>query len=427
MNILLLGSGGREHAYALYLSKSSKVQKLYIAPGNGGTDSCGTNVVLNPLDFEAVETFCKANAIDIILPGNEDPLVAGLTDYFEHSTIKVAGPSKWCSQLEGSKSFSKKFMHKYGVPTAAYLEVNAGNLDLGIEFLETLEAPYVLKADGLAAGKGVLILDDLEEAKRELHEMIQNAKFGAASSTVVIEEFLKGIELSVFVVSDGKSWKLLGSAKDYKRISEGGIGLNTGGMGAISPVPFANEAFMRKVEDQIITPTLDGLRIEGYPYKGILFIGLMNDNGNPRVVEYNVRMGDPETEAIFPRLKTDMGELIAAIANQTLDQVSLSYDERTAATIFLVSKGYPEAYEKGKEIQLPIVSNNQVLLQAGTKLSEGKLLTNGGRVIAITALEDNLEKAIASAMKVVEEVSFDGKTYRKDIGQDLIKLQNEQN
>ena len=427
MNVLLLGSGGREHAYALYLSQSDQVNKLYIAPGNGGTEQCGVNVSLNPLDFEAVDEFCKTHEIDVVLPGNEDPLVAGIVDYFEqeNATIKVAGPSKWCAQLEGSKSFSKKFMAKYNIPTAGYKEINAQNLDEGERFLETLNPPYVLKADGLAAGKGVLILEDLAEAKRELGQMIEGAKFGAASSTVVIEEFLKGIELSVFVVSDGNSWKLLGSAKDYKRIGEGDKGLNTGGMGAISPVPFANAEFMAKVEEQIIIPTLSGLKTEGHPYKGILFIGLMNDGGNPSVVEYNVRMGDPETEAIFPRLKTDMGELIAAVANGNLDQVDLTYDTRTAATVFLVSKGYPESYEKGKEMTIPKTEDNVVLLQAGTKKTDETLVTNGGRVIAVTALEASLKDAVNSAMGVAEQVQFSGKTYRRDIGQDLLKYQNE--
>ena len=426
MNILLLGSGGREHAYALYLSRSKRVSNLYIAPGNGGTESCGVNVHLNPLDFDAVNQFCQTHAVDVILPGNEDPLVAGIVDFFAkiNPSIKVAGPSKWCAQLEGSKSFSKRFMENYRIPTAAYKEINQENIEEGERFLEKLTPPYVLKADGLAAGKGVLILDNLKEAKRELRLMIEEAKFGAASSTVVIEEFLKGIELSVFVVSDGETWKLLGSAKDYKRIGEGDTGLNTGGMGAISPVPFANDEFMKKVEQQVIVPTLDGLRSEGHPYKGILFIGLMNDKGNPSVVEYNVRMGDPETEAIFPRLNTDMGDLIAAVAEGNLKEVELTYDERVAATIFLVSQGYPEAYEKGKEISIPSTESNVVLLQAGTKKQNDHLVTNGGRVLAVTALEDTMEKAIDAAMKTAEGVTFTGKTYRRDIGQDLLKLNN---
>lgn len=426
MNILLLGSGGREHAYALYLSRSKKVSHLYIAPGNGGTDNCGTNINLNPLDFDSVNEFCLTHAVDVILPGNEDPLVAGIVDYFaeKNPSIKVAGPSKWCAQLEGSKSFSKKFMESHSIPTAAYKEVNQKNIVEGEQFLEKLTPPYVLKADGLAAGKGVLILDNLMEAKQELKLMIEEAKFGAASSTVVIEEFLKGIELSVFVVSDGETWKLLGSAKDYKRIGEGDTGLNTGGMGAISPVPFANDEFMKKVEQQVIVPTLDGLRSEGHPYKGILFIGLMNDAGNPSVVEYNVRMGDPETEAIFPRLKTDMGELIAAVVEGNLKEVELTYDERVAASVFLVSQGYPEAYEKGKEISIPSIENNVVLLQAGTKQQNNHLITNGGRVLSVTALEDTMQKAIDAAMKTAEKVTFTGKTYRRDIGQDLLKLKN---
>jgi phosphoribosylamine---glycine ligase len=422
VKVLLLGSGGREHAYAHYLAASPLLTKLYIAPGNGGTASLGQNVNLSPTNFSDIHTFCIENEIDLILPGNEDPLVAGITDYFAEKSpkIKVAGPSKWCAQLEGSKSFSKKFMARHAIPTAAYKEITAHNLKDGEAFLDTLKAPYVLKADGLAAGKGVLIINDLAEAKRELRNMIQNDKFGAAGDKVVIEAFLKGIELSVFVVSDGQNWKILGSAKDYKRIGNGDTGLNTGGMGAISPVPFATPEFMQKVEEQVIIPTINGLRQEGHPYKGVLFIGLMNDGGNPYVVEYNVRMGDPETEAIFPRLQTDMCEMINAIASNSLNTVELSLNPYTAATVMLVSEGYPQEYEKGKVITIEPNEANMIF-HAGTKHNGEELLTNGGRVIAVTALAPTLEQAQQKVYAALQKVYFQGKTYRTDIGNDLLE------
>ncbi len=428
MNVLLLGSGGREHAYAHYIAKSSKLTQLFIAPGNAGTALCGTNCQLNPIDFEAVLLFCNQNSIDLIIPGNEDPLVAGIVDYFaSHAPhILVAGPNKWCAQLEGSKSFSKQFMAANNIPTAAYMQVSASNLSQGKAFLETMQAPYVLKADGLAAGKGVLIIDNLQQAQAELENMIVNQVFGNASNTVVIEEFLQGIEISVFVISDGKDYQILGSAKDYKRIGEGDTGLNTGGMGAISPVPFANQAFMDKVTQRIIEPTIKGLQAAGNPYQGILFIGLMNCNGNPYVIEYNVRMGDPETEAIFPRLQVDMLHLMHSVATQQLHTVAFSHSTLTAATVFLVSQGYPQSYAKNIAMQLPSQLPPQVvLLHAGTTMHQGNLVTNGGRVIAITALENTLNQAIQTAMHTAQQVQYQGKYYRTDIGQDLLAYTHE--
>lgn len=425
MNILLLGSGGREHAFAWKLSQSPLLGKLYIAPGNAGTAMHGTNVTLNPLDFEAVFQFCLENSIDLVLPGNEDPLVAGIVDFISEKSngrILVAGPDRFASNLEGSKDFSKQFMVKNGIPTAAYASFTIDNLSAGKAFLETLQPPYVLKADGLAAGKGVIITSDLDEAKAVLDEMIAGAKFGKASSTVVIEEFLHGIEISCFAVSDGITWKMLGSAKDYKRIGEGDTGPNTGGMGAISPVPFADDDFMRKVSERIAVPTFEGLKKDGHPFKGFLFMGLMNCNGEPKVIEYNVRMGDPETEAIFPRLKTDMVELVTAIAKGGLEKVELDLDERTAATVFLVSAGYPGDIEKGKVMEIPQAGAQSFFFHAGTKVQDGKIVTNGGRVLAITSLSRNMSLAAEISLVAAETIKYEGKYYRKDIGRDLEAL-----
>jgi phosphoribosylamine--glycine ligase len=427
VNILLLGSGGREHAFALAISQSPNCSQLYIAPGNAGTAQCGTNVTLNLNDFQAVGQFCIDHNIELVVPGNEDPLVAGITDALEEFAVQksirlaVAGPDKWASQLEGSKQFAKEFMMKYGVPTAAYRNFNAENVDESAAFLKSLTPPYVLKADGLAAGKGVIITSDLEEAKETLRDMILGARFGAASANVVVEEFLQGIEISVFVVSDGIDWHILGSAKDYKRIGEGDQGPNTGGMGAISPVPFADEEFMHKVKERIVLPSLEGLRNEGHPYRGFLFLGLMNDNGDPKVIEYNVRMGDPETEAIFPRLKTDMVDLLNGVAQGNISQVPFEVDPRTAATVFLVSAGYPGAIEKGFEMSIPSqVADSQRLYHAGTALKEGSVVTNGGRVLAVTSLAASISDALKASYELVDSVQFQGKSYRRDIGQDLL-------
>ncbi len=432
MNILLLGSGGREHAFAHFINKSSLCTQLFIAPGNAGTATCGENIVLDLNDFDAVWDFCSTHNIKLVVPGNEDPLVAGITDFIEgkaketNREIAVAGPSKFGAQLEGSKDFSKAFMMDAGIPTAAYKTFTAENVHEGSDFIDTLEPPFVLKADGLAAGKGVIITEDKDEAKAVLKEMILEQKFGKSSAKVVIEEFLKGIEISVFVVSDGSDYKILGSAKDYKRIGEGDTGLNTGGMGAISPVPFADATFMQKVEDRIVKPTLDALRNSGNPYKGFLFLGLMNNEGEPQVIEYNVRMGDPETEAIFPRLKTDMVSMLMGIAHGNLANIDFELDSRCAATVFVVSEGYPGSIQKGKKMIIGIetIENTQYIFHAGVKLEGMDLLTNGGRVSAVTVLEDTLEMAITQAQKLASEVKFEGAIFRRDIGLDLLKYGN---
>lgn len=424
MNILILGSGGREHAFTLKLVESSKVNTVFVAPGNAGTAKIATNVAISPTDFEAIKSTVLENEIKMVVVGPEAPLVNGVHDFFladnELKDIPVIGPKKDGALLEGSKDFSKQFMEKHNVPTAKYKSFNNNNLEEGYAFLETLEPPYVLKADGLAAGKGVLILNSLEEAKSELKEMVSNQKFGEASSTVVIEEFLKGIELSVFVLTDGKNYKILPSAKDYKRIGEGDVGLNTGGMGAISPVPFADEAFLIKVEELVVKPTINGLQKENIDYKGFIFIGLMNDNGNPSVVEYNVRMGDPETEVVLPRIESDLFDLFDGVANQTLHEKSFSVTNQTATTVMLVSGGYPEAYQKNKEISGLENVVNSTVFHAGTSLDNNKVVTSGGRVMAITSFGDSIQEALDKSYDSIEKISFDDMNYRKDIGFDLI-------
>ena len=429
MNVLLLGSGGREHAFAMKMAESNRLDQLYIAPGNAGTANFGINVNLNPTDVASVYNFCKEYQIALVVPGNEDPLVAGITDYIELAAatdglqISVAGPSAWCAQLEGSKDFSKAFMGRHNIPTARYQSFQLSQLDEAAAFLKTLEPPYVLKADGLAAGKGVIITPSFDEAMETLQAMTDGSRFGKAGEVVVIEEFLKGIELSVFGISDGHDWKVLASAKDYKRIFDNDEGPNTGGMGAISPVPFADETFMQKVVERIMKPTYEGLVAEGHPYKGFLFVGLMNVNGDPYVIEYNVRMGDPETEAIFPRLQTPMLDLLEAMATDNLSTVDVKLDQRTAATIFLVSGGYPGDIEKGKEIQFPASQGkDQWLFHAGTKHDGNRVVTNGGRVIAVTSLGDNITAALQRSNELASQIQFDGKFNRTDIGLDLMRL-----
>ena len=424
MNVLILGSGGREHAFALKLKESNKIDQLFVAPGNAGTDKIANNININPTDFNAVKKVVLEHAIKMVVVGPEAPLVAGVHDFFladdELKNIPVIGPKKDGALLEGSKDFSKQFMQKHGVPTARYQSFTKDNLQDGFAFLETLAPPYVLKADGLAAGKGVLILNSLEEAKTELEEMVSNQKFGAASTTVVIEEFLKGIELSVFVLTDGKNYKILPSAKDYKRIGEGDTGLNTGGMGAISPVPFADDAFLNKVEELVVKPTIAGLQKDNIDYRGFIFIGLMNDNGNPSVVEYNVRMGDPETEVVLPRIESDLFDLFEGVANQNLDTKSFSVTDKTATTVVLVSGGYPEAYQKDKEITGFTTVEESIVYHAGTTIKEGKVVTNGGRVMAVTSFGNTIEEALEKSYRSIDKISYDKINYRKDIGFDLV-------
>ncbi|WP_299156174.1 phosphoribosylamine--glycine ligase [uncultured Tenacibaculum sp.] len=424
MNILILGSGGREHAFAKKLSESTKINNLFVAPGNAGTSSIATNIHINPTNFQQVKETVLQQAINMVVVGPEAPLVEGIHDFFladnDLKNIPVIGPKKDGALLEGSKDFSKQFMIKHNIPTAKYESFTTETLAQGKKFLETLAPPYVLKADGLAAGKGVLILNNLEEAKVELEEMLSNQKFGAASSTVVIEEFLKGIELSVFVLTDGKNYKILPSAKDYKRIGEGDTGLNTGGMGAISPVPFATDDFLQKVEELVVKPTINGLQKDGIDYRGFIFIGLMNDNGNPSVVEYNVRMGDPETEVVLPRIESDLVDLFEGVANQTLNEKSYEVTPQTATTVMLVSGGYPEAYEKGKAITGFNTVEDSIVFHAGTTEKDGNVVTNGGRVMAVTSFGDSIEEALQKSYKSIDKITFDKINYRKDIGFDLI-------
>ena len=422
MKVLLLGSGGREHALAWKINQSERLTKLYVAPGNAGTAEIAENVNIKVTDFEALANFVENNAIDMLVVGPEDPLVEGIRDYFEadarFARLMIVGPGKAGAILEGSKDFAKEFMFRHHIPTAGYLTVTKDNLEKGFAFLETLKPPYVLKADGLAAGKGVLILDNLEEAKREL-ELMLGGKFGKAGNQVVIEEYLKGIELSVFALTDGRSYKILGSAKDYKRIGEGDIGLNTGGMGAVSPVPFANEEFNRKVEERVVRPTIEGLQKDGIDYKGFVFFGLMNVGGDPYVIEYNVRMGDPETEVVMPRLKTDILSLFEAMAKGELEQAAFELDDRFCTTVMLVSQGYPGDYEKGKEITgVPDVKGS-IVFHAGTKLADGKVVTNGGRVLAVSSFGKTLREALAQSYENVAKIHFDGMNFRRDIGFDL--------
>ncbi len=423
MNILILGSGGREHTFAYKISQSNRCEKLFVAPGNAGTEAIATNVELKVTDFEAVKKCVVENNIEMVVVGPEDPLVHGIADYFaETSALKnvmLIGPSKRGALLEGSKQRAKEFMMQHNIPTAAYESFTAESLEAGKAFLEKLNPPYVLKADGLAAGKGVLILKDLEEAKQELENMLAHSKFGEASSKVVIEEFLDGIELSVFVLTDGKNYKILPTAKDYKRIGEGDTGLNTGGMGAISPVPFADEVLMKKIEDRIVKPTVNGLSKENIDYKGFVFIGLIKVNDEPFVIEYNVRMGDPETEVVLPRIKTDLVALFEATYNQTLNDITIEIDERAATTVMLVSGGYPEDYEKGKEISGLENVEGSIVFHAGTKSENGKILSNGGRVMAVTSLDDDFRKALKKSYQNIEKLNFDRMQYRSDIGFDL--------
>ncbi len=423
MNVLLIGSGGREHALSWKMAQSPKLDKLFIAPGNAGTALLGENVPIKETDFDAIKAFVLGNDIKLVVVGPEAPLVAGIHDFFladaDLKDIPVIGPQKAGAELEGSKEFAKEFMMRHNIPTAAYQSFHADNLDEGYSFLESLNAPYVLKADGLAAGKGVLIIEDLEEAKSELRSMIMDNKFGSAGAKVVIEEFLSGIEMSCFVLTDGKNYKILPNAKDYKRIGEGDTGLNTGGMGAISPVPFADAEFLKKVEDRIVRPTVEGIQKDELPYKGFVFIGLIRVGNDPFVIEYNVRLGDPETEVVMPRIKSDMVEMFQMVGEGRLDEVELELDPRTVCTVMMVSGGYPEAYEKGKEITGLKDVRNSIAFHAGTTTEGDKVLTNGGRVIAMTSYGNNPEDALAKSYSNLEKVKFDKKYYRGDIGFDL--------
>ncbi|MDA0326474.1 MAG: phosphoribosylamine--glycine ligase [Bacteroidetes bacterium] len=423
MNVLVLGSGGREHTFAWKIAKSPLCADLYVAPGNSGTASIATNLEISVNDFEGVKSAVLKHNIEMLIVGPEDPLVNGVHDFFLNDDalkhVAVIGPQKAAATLEGSKEFAKEFLFRHNIPTAAYESFTANNLDKGFSFLETLSPPYVLKADGLAAGKGVLIIDDLEEAKLELKNMLVDSKFGNASSKVVIEEFLDGIELSCFVLTDGIHYKILPTAKDYKRIGEGDTGLNTGGMGAISPVPFADEALLNKIEERIVKPTIEGLKKDKTPYKGFIFIGLIVVNNEPLVIEYNVRMGDPETEAVLPRINTDLMEIFIAIKNQNLNTINLEVNPKTATTVVLVSGGYPEAYEKGKTISGFENVQEAIVFHAGAQHSNDEVVTSGGRVMAITALGSDHKEALNKAYNEISKIKFEGMNFRKDLGFDL--------
>lgn len=423
MTILLLGSGGREHAFAWKMIQSPLCDTLFVAPGNAGTAAIANNININPTDFPAIKDFVLKEKVEMVVVGPEDPLVKGIYDFFLNDAdlkdIPVIGPSTVGAQLEGSKEFAKEFLFRHNIPTAAYDSFTAETVEQGCQFLETLQPPYVLKADGLAAGKGVLIIQDLAEAKEELRNMLVHQKFGSASAKVVIEEFLDGIELSCFVLTDGKSYKILPTAKDYKRIGEGDTGLNTGGMGAVSPVPYVDAVLMEKIETRIVKPTIDGFQKDGIPYKGFVFIGLINVKGEPIVIEYNVRMGDPETEVVIPRLKTDLVELFLAVANEKLNQIELEVDERSATTIMVVSGGYPEEFEKGKVISGLENITDSIVFHAGTKLENNQVLSNGGRVLTVTSYGDNFEEAIKKSYQNIAKLQFDKMYFRRDIGNDL--------
>ncbi|MFD2917015.1 phosphoribosylamine--glycine ligase [Psychroserpens luteus] len=423
MTILILGSGGREHTFAWKIAQSPLCDKIFVAPGNSGTAQIATNVDIKVTDFGAIKSLVIEHKIDMVVVGPEDPLVQGIHDFFLNDEqlkhVAIIGPQKAAAELEGSKEFAKEFLFRHNIPTAAYQSFNANNVEDGYKFLETLNPPYVLKADGLAAGKGVLILNDLNEAKAELKSMLVDAKFGAASSKVVIEEFLDGIELSCFVLTDGKNYKILPTAKDYKRIGEGDTGLNTGGMGAVSPVPFATEEFLNKIEERVVKPTISGLQKDNLPYKGFVFIGLIKVGDDPKVIEYNVRMGDPETEVVLPRVKNDFVEILKAIAEERLNEIDIEIDERAATTIMLVSGGYPEAYEKGKEITGLENVEGSIAFHAGAILKDDKIVTSGGRVMAITSYGNTYQEAIKKSYQNIDKLHFDKMNYRKDIGFDL--------
>ena len=423
MNILILGSGGREHTFAWKIAQSPLCKNLFVAPGNSGTATIATNVNIGVNDFDAIKVLVLREDIEMVVVGPEDPLVNGIHDYFLNDNaikhVAVIGPQKAAAELEGSKEFAKEFLFRHNIPTAAYESFTKETVESGYAFLETLNAPYVLKADGLAAGKGVVILNDINEAKAELKSMLVDAKFGQASNKVVIEEFLDGIELSCFVLTDGKNYKILPTAKDYKRIGEGDTGLNTGGMGAVSPVPFATDEFLAKIEERIVKPTINGFKKDKLPYVGFVFIGLIKVGNDPKVIEYNVRMGDPETEVVLPRLKNDFVEILQAMANGTLDKIKIEIDDRAATTIMLVSGGYPESYEKGKEISGIETIEGSIAFHAGAQLKDGKVVTTGGRVMAITSYGNTYQEAIKKSYQNIERLHFDKMNYRKDIGFDL--------
>ncbi|HLO46310.1 MAG TPA: phosphoribosylamine--glycine ligase [Leadbetterella sp.] len=425
MNILIIGSGGREHAFAWKMAQSKKCDKLFVAPGNAGTAQVATNVDIKVDDFEGIKKLVLTEGISLVVVGPEDPLVKGIVDFFKADKqlkkVKIVGPDASGARLEGSKDFSKAFMQKHGVPTAFSETFTRETLDAGLAYLDKQSGPYVLKADGLAAGKGVIITESKDEAKASLKEMLTEGKFGEAGDKVLVEQFLKGIELSVFVLSDGKNYVILPEAKDYKRIGEGDTGLNTGGMGAVSPVPFADAAFIQKVEDLVVKPTLVGLQAEGIHYVGFIFIGLMNDEGNPMVIEYNARMGDPETEVVLPRIKTDLVKLMVAAADGKLDKIKLSINPKSAVTTMVVAGGYPEDYKKGDLMEIPEADKDTVIFHAGTKLTESGVVTNGGRVIALTGLGRTMTAAVKKSQKMARKVKFKKKYFRKDIGLDLMK------